>query len=208
MKFLSSIIHFIMAITKQYSYDESHGMIHSFNTMHTAYKIYENELHNHPELKEQEKVILVSAVIHDMCDKKYMDEIDGISRIDNVLENHMSSKEILVVHDIVSGMSYSKVKKKGFPDMGDYQAAYNVVREADLLEAYDFDRAMIYHLYHKNADMKEAYKESLELFKKRMFRHEKDGLLTFEYTKTQAKQLKTRSIIRMKHWKKIIRAIK
>ena len=85
MKFLSSIIYFIMSITKQYSYDESHGMIHSFNTMHTAYKIYENELHNHPELKEQEKVILVSAVIHDMCDKKYMDEIDGISRIDNVL---------------------------------------------------------------------------------------------------------------------------
>ena len=29
-------------------------------------------------------------------------------------------------------MSYSKVKKSGFPDMNEFQTAYHIVRESDL----------------------------------------------------------------------------
>ena len=36
--------------------------------------------------------------------------------------------------------------------MGEYQTAYNVVREAALLCAYDFDRCMIYQMYIKNTN--------------------------------------------------------
>ena len=46
-----------------------------------------------------------------------------------------------------SGIPYQL--KNGFPDMGEYQTAYNIVREADLLCAYDFDRCMIYQMYNK-----------------------------------------------------------
>jgi hypothetical protein len=205
MKFLSTIIQFMMSITKQYSYDESHGIIHGFNTLHTAYTIYEKEVGNYPELKGQEKIILVAAVIHDMCDKKYMDETDGITKIHNLFEHELKPYEITVVHDIITQMSYSKVKKNGFPELGKYQSAFNVVREADLLEAYDFDRAMIYHLHHRNSDVSKAYIESIELFENRMFMHETDGLFTFEYTKNKSRILKTQSMQRIKQWKKIIR---
>ena len=51
-----------------------------------------------------------------------------------------------VIGDIIGSMSYSKVKKNGFPELGDYQTEYNIVREADLLAAYDIDRAIIYRI--------------------------------------------------------------
>lgn len=204
MNFFTKIIHFIMATTKLHSIDESHGIMHSLQTLHNAYSIVDNEKCNIPELKEQEKIIYVAAAIHDMCDKKYMSEDEGIQKIDELLIEDMELEEMDIVHEIIGKMSYSKVKKNGFPDMGKYQLAYNVVREADLLGAYDFDRAMVYHLYRKNNDLQEAYFESMQLFLTRMFRHEHDGLLTFDYTKERANTLKYESLKQMKNWRRII----
>ena len=41
------------------------------------------------------------------------------------------------VIDIVDTMSYNKVITSGFPYHGEYQRAYHIVREADLLAGYD-----------------------------------------------------------------------
>jgi len=68
-------------------------------------------------------------------------------------------------------MSYSKVKKQGFPSLGKYQLAYHIVREADLLTAYDFDRCMIYHMSKNNSNVREAYYNAEELFHNRVLRH-------------------------------------
>ena len=207
MKLLQKIIHFIMMTTYKYGLDESHGMMHSFDTLHTSDKIIKYESINFPELIEQQNIVYVSAALHDMCDKKYMNEEEGIEKIENLLKEDMSKKEINVVHDIVGKMSYSKVKKYGFPDMGNYQAAYNVVREADLLCAYDFNRAMIYSLYKRDTSIEEAYKDTFELFLKRMFKHNDDGLFTFDYTKERANELKYHSLRQMKQWKRIMKAL-
>ena len=43
-------------------------------------------------------------------------------------------------------MSYSKVNKNGFPELGNYQLCYNIVREADLLASYNIDRCIIYQM--------------------------------------------------------------
>ena len=43
IKFISSLVQFIMATTKYKSLDESHGIIHSFNTLHYAQNIFEHE---------------------------------------------------------------------------------------------------------------------------------------------------------------------
>ena len=169
--------------------------------------IFENEKLTHSDLIPHERVVYVASALHDMCDKKYMNESEGIDRIDNMLKEHISDKEIKAVHDIVGTMSYSKVKKKGFPDLGKYQSAYHVVREADLLCAYDFDRALIYHMYHKNNDFQEAYQESMELFKNRVFKHEKDNLFTYDYSKQQAAELKKQSLQRIKQWKRIMKSL-
>ena len=207
IKFVSSLIQFIMATTQAKSLDESHGIIHSFNTLHYAQNIYENEKFNYTDLIPQERVIYVASALHDMCDKKYMDEKEGIEHIDNMLKQHITPSEIQAVHDIIETMSYSKVKIKGFPDLGKYQYAYHVVREADLLCAYDFDRALIYHMYHKNNDFQEAYQESINLFKKRVFRHEKDNLFTYGYSRQKAMELKKHSLQRIKQWKRIMKTL-
>ncbi len=207
MKFVSSLVQFIMATTQSKSLDESHGVMHSFNTLHYAQNIFENEKLTHSDLIPHERVVYVASALHDMCDKKYMNESEGIDRIDNMLKEHITDKEIKAVHDIVGTMSYSKVKKKGFPDLGKYQSAYHVVREADLLCAYDFDRALIYHMYHKNNDFQEAYQESMELFKNRVFKHEKDNLFTYDYSKQQAAELKKQSLQRIKQWKRIMKSL-
>ena len=196
-----------MATTLSKSLDESHGVMHSFNTLHYAQNIFENEKLAHSELIPHERIIYVASALHDMCDKKYMNESEGISSINDMLKEHISQKEIEAVHDIIGTMSYSKVKKQGFPDLGKYQSAYHVVREADLLCAYDFDRALIYHMYRKNNDFQEAYQESIQLFKNRVFKHEKDNLFTYDYSKQQAAELKKHSLQRIRQWKRIMKSL-
>jgi hypothetical protein len=208
MKLLESIIRFVMLTTKQHTIDESHGIIHSFNTLHNAHNIFQAERFKHPEMIPHEQVIYISSAIHDMCDKKYMDETENLQKIENFLTPHISKGETNAIYDIINTMSYSKVKKKGFPDLGKYQTAYHVVREADLLAAYDFDRAIIYNLYNKHNDIEGAYDESVELFNKRVLMHEEDNLFTFDYTKQNSIYLKQQSLIRIKQWKNIIKTFK
>jgi hypothetical protein len=80
-------------------------------------------------------------------------------------------------------MSYSTVKKNGFPLLGDYQLAYHIVREADLLAAYDIDRCIMYSMYTKNANYSEALDAAIVLFEHRVFRHRKDRLFVTNYSK-------------------------
>ena len=143
-----------------------------------------------------------------MCDNKYVITNEGQKLITDLLENKITNSESQAVDKIINSMSYSKVKAKGFPDLGKYQQAYHVVREADLLCAYDFDRCILYHLYKKNTNIESAYDESVELFMNRMLQHEKDNLFTYEYTKQQANVLKFQSLNRIKQWKKIIKSFK
>jgi len=68
MSLLSKLVHFVLLTTKKYQIDESHGLSHSMNVLHYANKIYESEIENYPILKNQEKLIYVSAILHDMCE--------------------------------------------------------------------------------------------------------------------------------------------
>ena len=204
----NSIFNFILLTCRKYNIDESHGLLHSMDVLDKTNNIinYDPTLNKKKAFLDKE-IIYTSALLHDMCDKKYMNETEGITNINNMLKEHISQKEIQAVHDIVGTMSYSKVKKKGFPDLGKYQAAYHVVREADLLCAYDFDRALIYHMYRKNSDFQQAYRESIELFKNRVFKHEKDNLFTYDYSKQQAMELKKHSLQRIRQWKRIMNSL-
>jgi hypothetical protein len=211
MLFLTEIIQFIMYMTTKYNIDDSHGISHSFDILHFANEIYDEECLKNPELKEQENIIFISALLHDMCDKKYMkDENEGMREIRTFLEDLDSSKcslkplEIEMIQTIIATMSYSKVKKQGFPDLGKYQTAYHIVRESDLLCAYDVDRSMIFHLYNETKSMESAYECALDLFYNRVFKHEEDNLIFLDTTKLLIPELKAKSLFRLHHWKKII----
>jgi hypothetical protein len=48
------------------------------NNLLNANSIFEKEVIEKPEIKDHEKIIYVSSVLHDMCDKKYMNQQEGI----------------------------------------------------------------------------------------------------------------------------------
>lgn len=200
--------------SNKYQIDESHGLSHSMNVLHFANNIYEAEKKNHPILEGQAKVIFVSAIIHDMCDKKYIDEAEGLYNINSFLDDKLTREEIDITKQIINTMSYSKVKKYGFPDLHEYQMAYHVVREADLLSAYDFDRCMLYKIHNEqnqkpqnNNEMNilDAFNDASELFNNRVLKHNLDGLFITDYSKHHYLPLHIEAIKRIHSWKQILR---
>ena len=201
---LNKIFQFVMYMTSKYNMDESHGIMHSMNVLNYAHDIYESELQKYPFLVDQQKIIYVSAALHDMCDRKYIDEDLGIKQIQDFLEDRMDQKEIDITKKIITTMSYSKVKKHGFPELGEYQPAYHIVREADLLSAYDFDRCMTYKMKQSNEDFENSFHDAKSLFEKRMFQHNNDGLFISDYSKRESFILEQIAHHRISNWNKII----
>lgn len=208
-KFLITVFNkffnFILLLSKKYNIDESHGIRHSMDVLHYANNIYLSEKDRNPTLNKYQNIIFASALLHDMCDKKYVNEQDGIKEIEIFLEDKLSDLEIDITKQIISRMSYSTVKKIGYPDLGEYQLAYHIVREADLLSAYDFDRCVIYNMYKLQGNFESAYVDSLNLFENRVLKHIDDNLFVTDYSKNLAHHLHSTSISRITSWKNIIK---
>lgn len=204
MTLFSKLFQFVMMVSSRHKIDESHGISHSMEVLHFAHNIYNNEVMKYPELSQHERLIYVSAIIHDMCDKKYMDEKAGMDEIENYLGDKLTPVEIDTTKKIISTMSYSTVKKNGFPDLGMYMPAYHIVRESDLLSAYDFDRSMIYHMYSKNATTEQAFCNAKDLFRTRVLKHDIDGLFTTGYAKRYYPYLQSRALSRMNAWERML----
>ena len=132
---LNAAFNYVILTSKNYNIDESHSLKHSIEVFNYASKIYDSEINKNILLEKQKEVIQMSAILHDMCDKKYMDEKVGIQNMNNYMKDLMNPTDLRVVSDIISTMSYSKVKKYGYPNLEEYQLAYHIVREADLLSA-------------------------------------------------------------------------
>jgi HD superfamily phosphodiesterase len=199
---IPKLVQFMLLTVKQCKIDESHSLSHGMNVLHFAHRILESELPSHLYLERQRNIIYTSALVHDMCDTKYVNEDCGIMNLDTFLtkETTLTKNEIQVATDIIQSMSYSKVKKNGYPDLGAYQLAYHIVREADLLAAYDFDRSLIYNMNNVNPEFDVSYQNALELFKNRVFRHNDDHLFITEYSKQLSKQLEEKSKVRIQIW--------
>jgi hypothetical protein len=203
---IPKLVQFVLMTVKKHKIDESHSLSHGMNVLHFAHNILESELPNHLYLEKQRNIIYTSALIHDMCDKKYMNEYIGLANIESYLAKNttLTKNEIQVSSDIIHLMSYSKVKQNGFPDFGAYQLAYHIVREADLLAAYDFDRSVIYNMNNVNADFNISYQNALDLFENRVFRHHDDHLFVTDYSIKLSRQLEVKSKERIQLWNKCL----
>ena len=138
-----------------------------------------------------------------------MNEKEGIIRYQNYLSEFMIPSDLEIMGKIIGTMSYSKVKKNGFPYHGEYQRAYHIVREADLLSAYDFDRCMLYRMHRdQSGDIDSAFDEAEELFNERVFKHKLDGLLTTKYANDQHDQLCLIAEARIETWRNIVSRIR
>jgi len=191
---INHAFNYVLKTSNVLNIDESHGLKHSMDVYNFASKIYENEVTKSPYLKEQKEIIFVSAILHDMCDKKYITEKTGLDMIKNHMNTCMSTSNLDIVGNIISTMSYSKVKLNGYPDLGDYQLAYHIVREADLLSAYDIDRCIIYGMYKDNINYDEALIRAITLFSNRILNYRSDELFVTDYSKIESIKLHLKAV--------------
>ncbi len=180
---LDKLFKFVQQTCSKYSIDESHGLSHSIQVYRYCIKIYNQVLKSNPQIEELVQVITCACILHDMCDYKYMDEKVGVERIVGLLsELGLSKTHINLIVQIITTMSYTKIKAHGFPTFNSPTStlAFNIVREADLLAAYDFDRSVVYAMECKGVTWEEANKETYIYFKSRVLTQISDGLFTIE----------------------------
>lgn len=204
MKFISHLIDYVALTSIKKGIDPSHGVPHSLDVICKASDIFTNVKWLYPSIIPHERIVLTSACIHDMCDRKYMDESEGLENIDLFLQNKLEFDEISAVKQIITTMSYSKVKKNGYPFLGKYQMAYHIVREADLLAAYNFERAIQYHMHKTDGDLLQSYENACGIFYSRILKHNDDNLFITDYSKMQSVRLHDNALKQMDIWKHII----
>jgi len=200
----NTIFCFINQQCKQFNIDESHAIKHSLEVFRHSKNNYEKELSHFPQLKKQKRVIYTSALLHDMFDDKYV-EPKYMKYLDTFLTKKLNyhSWETKAISEIINTMSYSKVKMYGFPDLKEFQLSYNIVREADLLCAYDLDRAIIYSIIHNNKSFSQALNNTINLYYERMDNHIKDNLFKTDYGLSTAQILHNESNQRIEELKQL-----
>jgi len=186
---ISRAFDLVILLSKKFNIDESHSLKHSMEVYNFALKIYESELGMNHYLEQQKDIIILAAILHDTIDKKYVDEQTGLEEIRKHMKDHVAPEKLEIIFQIITTMSYSTVKKNGFPLLNEYQLAYHIVREADLLAAYDIDRCIIYAMYKKEMNYSDAVKVAAVLFEDRVFKHRTDKLFVTNFSKKLSIQL-------------------
>jgi hypothetical protein len=140
----------------QFNIDWSHGMDHAIKVLTYARQIVacyrrdclDRELIPGLPNAEAEKLIDVAALVHDWIDKKYMVESVGAMRLESRFsrQNFPYTRQVLA---IITSISFSKRvarKKQGLPmiDLGPLQLAAEIVADADMLDAYDPERCLVF----------------------------------------------------------------
>jgi HD superfamily phosphodiesterase len=201
---INSAFNYVIQTSKLYSIDESHALKHSMDVFHLSNKIYETEVPKNILLENQKDIIYASAILHDMCDKKYMDEKEGISKINYFMKDYMANEKLEVVNNIISTMSYSKVKINGFPTLKEHQLAYHIVREADLLTAYDVERCIIYSMMVEKLNYVDSITRTINIFENRVLKYRDDKLFVTNYSNKLSHFLHQKALKDIDNLKKII----
>ena len=180
---------YVTKVSLKHNIDESHALKHSMDVFNYANNIFLSKIVDNPVLGKQHNVIAAAAILHDMCDTKYTNEKEELNNIRILLSNHLSQEEYTGVTDIISTISYSKVKKYGYPNLGLYNDAYHVVREADLLSGYDIHRCIIYGMMKEKLLFTDAVKRSIDIYNERMGTYIYDNLFISNYSINKSTEL-------------------
>ena len=89
---------------------------------------------------------------------------------------------------IITTMSYSKVIKQGYPDFTgepSIEMCYHIVRNSDLLESYDPERCIGYHV-RCGGTRKDGIIRMFEIFENRIMRLIENGYINLEPAKEYA----------------------
>lgn len=175
-----NLFKFIEETCQLYGIDESHGLKHSKGCINWVKKLMTEELFM---TEEEKQMAIYSAALHDMCDKKYVEQDLAAERIRSwLIGEGWSSDMATALIAIITTMSYSLLKKTylatgvRYPDHGKWQRAYHLARHADLLDGYIVGRCYLY-TKHIQPDItpEKCWEIVEELFEVRVFRYVSDG---------------------------------
>ena len=102
MLLLNELFKFVIITSASYKIDESHALKHSMDVYYYGNKIFNEEMKNNPILQNNKIIIDICCILHDMCDKKYMDEQEGLKNINNFLLDKLEQPTIKIINDIIS----------------------------------------------------------------------------------------------------------
>ena len=194
---MQQILNFIDYTCRLYHIDESHGLDHAIKTLFWSLKITKDVKMNYRECQ----IIKLSCLLHDMCDKKYMDEKKGIERIRKFLKTQNVDMDMIdqIVFIIIT-MSYSKVVTDGYPTFFDKstEMCYHIVRNSDLLCSYDLERCIAFKV-HCGGTRQEGILHMFDVFNKRVLRLIKDGYID-DFAKEYATELHNNAIIQLEKY--------
>jgi len=179
----------------QYNIDESHAMKHSMEVFSYTKKFYHRYITYQPQLAKQQRILYAAAILHDMCDIKYMAESIGLHSIHSYMEPFFTPEEFTMLSTLMTTISYSKVRKNGFPILGEWQFAYHILRESDLLTSYDFDRCVMFGMYRESLSYVDAVARARVLYHNRVFQYIKDGVFITEFGLSKAYELHGKAIV-------------
>jgi hypothetical protein len=184
----------VRQLSVAYKIDESHAMKHSMDVFNFTKQFYHRYSPYQPQLVQQQRVLYAASILHDMCDPKYTTEADGLRAINTYMDSCFTSEEFNILSIIMTTISYSKVKAKGFPVLGDWQFAYHIVRESDLLASYDFDRCVMYGMYRESLPYIDAVARARTVYHNRVFHYIKDGVFITDFGLSKAYELHGKAI--------------
>ena len=198
---LNQIVDFIQKTCILFNIDDSHGLGHAIKTLLWSLRISKDmKLTFH-----ESKVIQLSCLLHDMCDKKYMDEQFGVNRIRIFLSETVKEDPGVVerVIFIITTMSYSKVIKVGYPDFTSdpsTEMCYHIVRNSDLLESYDPERCIGYHV-RCGGSRKDGIIRMFEIFEDRVLKLIANDYINLASAKEYAAELHIKAIVELDRYK-------
>jgi hypothetical protein len=169
---------FCASVCRTQGIDSSHDEHHMARVARMTERL--NELSGRAIGQDEKDVMILSAFTHDLCDHKYTDVNAGIEVIDSWLEKQpISDEQRRAICHIISTMSYSKVKKYGYPsDLGKWTLAYHHTRIADLIDAYDIDRCYKYQSHkHPDMDEREKWHAVIQVFESRVLTQKDEYIL-------------------------------
>jgi len=142
---------FVNQTVELYNMDESHGLKHARNVAYNAHLLLQHDKHKNysPRLK---RLVILMAYFHDTVDSKYGAE----SNMDSLLSyarTHFecNNAELQTIEFVLNHMSWSK--RRSNLDAGDPEFSTadqtlieltTLIAEADMLEAYNLARTMLY----------------------------------------------------------------
>jgi len=205
MSSINNAFKLVVKSSKLFNISESCGLKHSMQVFNYASLIYTDECKKSKVSKDYKEIIAVSAILHVMSDTIHINEsIDinesiGIKHIKNHMSEFMSVSNLNVVTDIITSLSCSKVTKNDFTELGSYQLAYHIVRDADLLSAYDsfmhdIDRSIMYGMVVENKNYKDSVETSKKIFEDKILQYRNEKLFITDYSKILSFKLHNKAV--------------